>query len=62
MLVSQPTLYCSTIERELARLDDPRSFDLCLYNAGVDPCELSDQGLPGLRPAALAQRERLVFE
>jgi acetoin utilization deacetylase AcuC-like enzyme len=37
-------------------------FDLCLYNAGMDPCELSDQGMPGLKQSMLARRERMVFD
>ncbi|MFZ5438705.1 MAG: hypothetical protein ACOZQL_01790 [Myxococcota bacterium] len=60
VLVSRPERYCATIEHELDRLDG--AFDLCLYNAGMDPCELSDQGLPGLKQSALARREELVFQ
>lgn len=60
VLVTRPESYCATIEQELARLDG--AFDLCLYNAGMDPCELSDQGLPGLKQSALARREQLVFQ
>lgn len=39
------------------------AFDLCLYNAGVDPhedCPIG--GLPGITRAILAERERLVFD
>ncbi len=62
VLVSQADRYGSTIEKELKAIEDASSFDLCLYNAGMDPCELSDQGLPGLRQRALVQREQLVFQ
>lgn len=62
VLVSKADRYGSTIEKELRAIEEPSSFDLCLYNAGMDPCELSDQGLPGLRQGALAQREQLVFQ
>ncbi len=62
VLVTNPQTYAATIERELSLLDDAGSFDLCLYNAGMDPCELSDQGLPGLKQSVLAERERLVFD
>jgi acetoin utilization deacetylase AcuC-like enzyme len=61
VLVTKPELYCETIERELAGIDEVGEFDLCLYNAGVDPCELSDQGMRGIKPSMLARRERLVF-
>jgi acetoin utilization deacetylase AcuC-like enzyme len=38
-------------------------FDLCLYNAGMDPFEgCSDGGLAGITHEMLAARERLVFE
>lgn len=58
--MTSPHAYVATIERELSSLDG--SFDLCLYNAGMDPCELSDQGMPGVKASALAARERLVFD
>ncbi len=62
VLVTRPELYCATIERELEHLEDAGAFDLCLYNAGMDPCELSDQGLAGIKQSALAKREQMVFE
>ena len=38
-------------------------FDLCLYNAGMDPFEgCSTGGAPGVTRDLLAERERLVFE
>lgn len=60
VLVTNPQTYVATIERELCSLEG--SFDLCLYNAGMDPCELSDQGMPGVKTSALVARERLVFD
>lgn len=62
VLVQDPTRYREEVERGLARLERRGAFDLCLYNAGMDPCGLSDQGLPGLKPAMLAWRERAVFD
>ncbi len=39
------------------------AFDLCLYNAGMDPNEdCSTGGLRGITREMLAERERLVFE
>lgn len=39
------------------------AFDLCLYNAGMDPHQDSSTGgLRGITTAILAERERLVFE
>ena len=39
------------------------SFDLCLYNAGMDPCEdCRVGGTPGITREILAERERLVFD
>ncbi len=38
-------------------------FDLCLYNAGVDPCEdCTVGGMAGITPGVLAARESLVFD
>ncbi|HEX6605699.1 MAG TPA: hypothetical protein VF276_02180, partial [Chloroflexia bacterium] len=38
------------------------AFDLCLYNAGMDPYgECLNGGLAGINTAILAERERLVF-
>jgi hypothetical protein len=37
-------------------------FDLCLYNAGMDPYEKCPMGgMPGITRDVLARRERLVF-
>lgn len=61
-LVQDPARYREEVERGLSWLETRGAFDLCLYNAGMDPCGLSDQGLVGLKPAVLAWRERAVFD
>lgn len=46
---------------ERAAADWP-AFDLCLYNAGMDPFEGCDRGgLPGIDQSMLEERERMVF-
>jgi acetoin utilization deacetylase AcuC-like enzyme len=56
--------YLSAVRRwleEVARRD--LSFDLCLYNAGMDPFEdCSTGGKQGVTREVLADRERLVFD
>lgn len=55
--------YLPAIAAGLERVteDWPR-FDLCLYNAGMDPFEGCDRGgLPGIDRGMLARRERMVF-
>ncbi|HJQ12999.1 MAG TPA: hypothetical protein VJ840_18350, partial [Gemmatimonadaceae bacterium] len=38
-------------------------FDLCIYNAGMDPHEdCSTGGLPGITTDVLAEREKIVFD
>ncbi|MGH7603893.1 MAG: hypothetical protein ACRENK_07830 [Gemmatimonadaceae bacterium] len=56
--------YLPTIERVLAEnLSDTSEFDLCIYNAGMDPFERSATGsLAGITREILAERERLVFK
>jgi acetoin utilization deacetylase AcuC-like enzyme len=54
--------YLDTIERALQALDD-EVFDVCLYNAGMDPhedCEIG--GLDGITTDVLRERERRFFE
>jgi len=54
--------YLSEIEKELEEIEreGPR-FDLCLYNAGMDPFEgCSTGGMKGISHDTLAARERLV--
>jgi acetoin utilization deacetylase AcuC-like enzyme len=57
-IISDAEAYLPTIERFLAEAPD---FDLCLYNAGMDPHEHSDGGLRGITQTVLEERERLVF-
>jgi acetoin utilization deacetylase AcuC-like enzyme len=56
--------YLPTLRRVLNEMEHPPgALDLCLYNAGMDPCErCSIGGLDGITPAILAERERIVFE
>ena len=62
-LVRRPADYLPTIA---ARLDELQSraprFDLCLYNAGMDPHEgCPVGGMAGITTDIIAERERLVF-
>jgi acetoin utilization deacetylase AcuC-like enzyme len=60
-LVTQPSRYLPTLEARLAALANLH-FDICLYNAGMDPhqdCPVG--GLPGIDAALLQQREQRVF-
>ena len=62
-LVHESGQYLPEIERVLEEFDrrGPR-FDLCLYNAGMDPFEGGSTGaLPGITQETLAARERMVF-
>jgi acetoin utilization deacetylase AcuC-like enzyme len=63
-LVKRGEDYLGEIEsglREIVR--QGQQFDLCLYNAGMDPFEgCPDGGLIGITKEMLAARERLVFE
>jgi acetoin utilization deacetylase AcuC-like enzyme len=62
-LVSRSEAYLPTLETRLHELDGGGSrFDVCLYNAGMDPyegCEVG--GLAGINQEMLARREALVF-
>jgi acetoin utilization deacetylase AcuC-like enzyme len=61
-LVQKAETYLSTIQRVLERIAK-QTFDLCLYNAGMDPFEgCSTGGLSGITQDILAQRETLVFD
>lgn len=54
--------YLPTLDARLAALAGER-FDLCLYNAGMDPHAGSAVGgLPGVDAGLLAARERRVFD
>ena len=63
-LVERSPDYLPTIRRLLDEADGRApQFDLCLYNAGMDPYEhCSTGGLSGITRDVLADRERLVFE
>jgi len=56
--------YLPTLEQALTDVDRTRiAFDLCLYNAGMDPHENCDVGgLAGITNEILAKREHIVFE
>src|SRR5437870_1164167 len=62
-IVQHPDDYMDTIERALARLSAEASrFDLCLYNAGMDPFEACPiGGLRGITREVLSTREMAVF-
>lgn len=60
-LVDDAEAYLGTIEQRLTE-SGARRFDLCLYNAGMDPYEgCSIGGRRGITERMLAQREQLVF-
>ena len=63
-MVGTGSEYLPAIRRVLDEVDrQGASFDLCLYNAGMDPSEdCSTGGLTGITRDILAERERLVFE
>lgn len=61
VMVNNSADYLPTIQRLLEALDGD-VFDLCLYNAGMDPhSSCSIGGLAGITERILAERERLVF-
>jgi acetoin utilization deacetylase AcuC-like enzyme len=54
--------YLPTVEKRLGELDK-KPFDLCIYNAGMDPFEgCAIGGLRGVTRKILETRERLVFD
>ena len=54
--------YLPTLKTRLAAIPKG-AFDLCLYNAGMDPHQYCPVGgLAGIDEALLAQREKMVFE
>lgn len=60
-LVTSASRYLPTLAQRLSALDG-QAFDLCLYNAGMDPhagCAVG--GLPGIDADLLGERERRVF-
>lgn len=63
-MVGSSDVYLSEIENRLLEIAvrGPH-FDLCLYNAGMDPFEgCSDGGLAGITSDILASREQIVFD
>ena len=60
--LTKPGDYLATIEHALSALDD-KVFDVCLYNAGMDPHEDSAiGGLDGITAEKLRERERWFFQ
>lgn len=61
--VRDAAAYLPSITDLLAELEaEGTQFGLCLYNAGMDPYEGSNEGkLPGITRDMLAERERMVF-
>lgn len=54
--------YLSDIDEMLQSVVDPRSIDLVIYNAGMDPHEdCTTGGVEGITTSVLAQREEMVF-
>jgi acetoin utilization deacetylase AcuC-like enzyme len=64
VVVTTGSDYLRTIRRVLEEVDRRGdSFDLCLYNAGMDPSEdCLIGGKAGITSDLLAERERLVFD
>ena len=62
-IVDRAEDYLPTISRLLDKVLVDSAFDLCIYNAGMDPYEKSNIGaLAGITRDVLASRERLVFD
>jgi acetoin utilization deacetylase AcuC-like enzyme len=60
--VRDASRYLPTVERLLSEIERVDGYDLCLYNAGMDPYEgCSVGGLSGITHAILRERERIVF-
>jgi acetoin utilization deacetylase AcuC-like enzyme len=61
-IVANADDYLPAVEQALGRVDD-EPFDVCLYNAGMDPHEdCSIGGLDGITTDTLRERERRVFQ
>ena len=61
-LVSEASRYLPAARELLAHLAGSGTYDLCLYNAGMDPYEgCAVGGLAGITEEILAERERMVF-
>lgn len=63
-VVTEPANYLGAIRATLHHaLAEAGPFDLCIYNAGIDPFEYCGTGgLAGITSSMLEERERLVFE
>ena len=63
-VIEESAKYLTTVHRSLGDLDRQGvDFDLCLYNAGMDPFEdCSTGGLRGITRDLLSNREQAVFE
>ncbi|HEX9035492.1 MAG TPA: hypothetical protein VF808_00710 [Ktedonobacterales bacterium] len=62
-LVDEAGQYLAAVERLLSEIELEARYDLCLYNAGMDPYEgCTIGGLAGITRPILAERERLVFQ
>jgi acetoin utilization deacetylase AcuC-like enzyme len=63
VMVDHGADYLTCIEHELETLASrDMGFDLCLYNAGMDPFEFCPHGgLEGVSKRVLLERERMVF-
>jgi acetoin utilization deacetylase AcuC-like enzyme len=60
-LVRDASRYLEVIRERLKALHQQK-FDVCIYNAGMDPCEDCEAGgLAGVTAKMLARREALVF-
>lgn len=55
------TNYLDTIARTLAEIPHPRTVDLVIYNAGMDPHEKAG-GPQGISTSVIRQRENKVFQ
>ncbi len=60
LIMSSSSTYIADIERALSDVTAPRSIDVILYNAGMDPHERAG-GVKGVTTETLAKREELVF-
>ncbi len=61
-LVSDAARYLPAVRELLEGLESSGNYDLCLYNAGMDPhAGSAEGGLAGITEETLAERERLVF-
>lgn len=61
LLMSSGETYLDDVERALLGIPDPKSVDVVLFNAGMDPHGRAG-GVRGVTNSVLAARERLVFD